>query len=837
VTEGENIQTGGLIASHTVLDPGVASPEHEFQLETRIHPPISTTMLAIKDLDESLRSMYFAPVPLVVLSSVRTIKMFNYSAEKILGVENARCVGLRLERFVAASSRAAFILALKEATESTATSERGVPISTRLELLNPGTISTSFWADLSISAWYSADPSSSQPQSPGATLFAQPAALAPHEALYTISILPSSTPTTTSLNDTDSPRGSQSMASKLKEAAFDRVELGIIALSKDGKTEVRNKAFDNILSIFPNFTLLAPSIEENAADVLPAVEETITVWEGDFERPMASLEWPIFQCAFKGTSSPLVKLGLESKATGERVHIELFSKAIRDNSGYGEHIGGVCTIRDVSAEFQKRKLEAELQGDLHFKHTVDSMPQLAWSASGSGYIEWYNKTYLDYTGLSLSDLQGAGWQDIIPEYQLEDIGKAWSSAIRNDAEFVQAMLLKKHTGEYRWFLSRATPMMEPESGKVLKWFGACTDIHDQVEALSASQRTQLQLQSVVNHAAVTLWAVDQEGIITVAEGPGIRQLHISPDDGDAANLTVPHGEQRDQRGNLMRSTSNTSTERGGRDSVIGRSIFSIWDMSMVRDSVNKALQGETVVAEFEVREKWYRNSYTPLRAQGKEFFTLYGITKLKIDRADVDEGSIVGVVIASMDITDRKEAQKQMEESLLEKTRALAAEGAAREASRLKSEFLANMSHEIRTPIAGIIGLTELWLDEEGVASSQKEYAETIQRSAEGLLTVINDVLDFSKVETGKLEVEQVPFNLVFLLRDLKRMLSFATQRKNLELNDVLNFHYTDNVVGDVGRLRQVLMNLITNAIKFTTHGSVTFEVTELFSDESNVLI
>jgi PAS domain S-box-containing protein len=188
-------------------------------------------------------------------------------------------------------------------------------------------------------------------------------------------------------------------------------------------------------------------------------------------------EWPIFQCAFKGQSSPSIKLGLESKATGERVHVELFQKAIRDKSGYGDHIGGVCTIRDISADLQKRRQEAELQGDVHFRHTVDLMPQLVWSATGdSGYIEWYNQTYLEYTGCTLGELQGAGWQSIIPEDQLEDIGICWSTAIRTGTGFEKAMMIKKHTGEYRWFLSRATPMPDLETGKVIKWFGTCTDV-------------------------------------------------------------------------------------------------------------------------------------------------------------------------------------------------------------------------------------------------------------------------------------------------------------------------------------------------------------------------
>ena len=175
-----------------------------------------------------------------------------------------------------------------------------------------------------------------------------------------------------------------------------------------------------------------------------------------------------------------------------------------------------------------------------------------------------------------------------------------------------------------------------------------------------------------------------------------------------------------------------------------------------------------------------------------------------------------------MDITERKEAQK-------EKTRALAAEEAAREASRLKSEFLANMSHEIRTPLAGIIGLSELLLDEGELTTRQLDYIQTSQRSAESLLTVINDVLDFSKVETGKLEVERVPFDLLELLQDLSRMYTFVSQKKGLTFFELIELQHRPGqlLIGDVGRLRQVITNLLTNSLKFTAHGSISLQVTQ----------
>jgi len=238
----------------------------------------------------------------------------------------------------------------------------------------------------------------------------------------------------------------------------------------------------------------------------------------------------------------------------------------------------------------------------------------------------------------------------------------------------------------------------------------------------------------------------------------------------------------------------------------------------------------------QVFEKGFVSDYplTIRHQNGKMTDVLYNASVYKDDK-----GNVLGVFAAARDVTDQKRITEELKEARvvadLATLSAENAQGVAENALQSKQQFLANMSHEIRTPMNAIHGFTRILL--KTALPQQKEYLNAIKSSSDGLLVLINDILDLAKVDAGKMTFEQTPFKMEFSIVAMHQVFDLKIQEKNLVLVKEYDRKIPEVLIGDAARLHQILLNLLSNAIKFTEKGKVTVAVRLVDEDKKNAII
>lgn len=434
---------------------------------------------------------------------------------------------------------------------------------------------------------------------------------------------------------------------------------------------------------------------------------------------------------------------------------------------------------------------------------ADSMPQIMWTATPDGSLDYYNKRWYDYAGMTFGQTKDGGFRAVVHPDDLQRCLDLWTRSITTGENYeVEYRFKRASDGIYRWHLGRASPFRD-EHNRIIQWVGTCTDIENQKQARAqleqrVNDRTaelagaKTRLQAILDAATrVSVIATDTKGTITLFNAGSEAML------GYAAEELV--GKQTPA---LLHVEAEMAARALELSALCGRPI-----------------EGFDIFCELPRQGKTEEREWTYVCKDGRKIPVTLVVTATR-DR----HGQIDGFLGVAIDASERKRAEATL----------LAGKETAEAANRAKSEFLANMSHEIRTPMNGIIGMTALALETD-LSRSQREYLEMVKHSADSLLSLINDILDFSKIEAGKLSLETIPFDLKPALGKTLRALAIRAERKGVELTSELDADIPDVLIGDPGRLRQIILNLIDNAIKFTDAGEVNFRVRLVAAREDEI--
>jgi PAS domain S-box-containing protein len=424
----------------------------------------------------------------------------------------------------------------------------------------------------------------------------------------------------------------------------------------------------------------------------------------------------------------------------------------------------LCISRDVTIE-QRQHIELQ-ERESQFRTLADNVSQLAWMADHTGWIYWYNQRWFDYTGTTLDEMQGWGWRTVHhPDHVARVVAKI-KTCFAEGIDWEDTFPLRCKDGSYRWFLSRMKPI-RANDGSIVRWIGTNTDITESLKAEDALRRSEQKLQLGIEVARVGIAEIDYATGLVALSKIACSIYGLDESDNLISRQRLHELIHPDDRGRFS-------------------------------DRVKEALsnpEASTISIEHKILRRNGDIRWVEVRKR-----VLFDINS-KVPR-------VTGAVLALQDITEQKEFEINLQQARL----------SAESASRAKTEFLANMSHEIRSPMTAILGYAELL---RGANDEDIEKIKTIQRNGQFLLSLINDILDLSKIEAGKLQVDKVRFRPRGLIEEVTSLMNVRAIEGKIALQSDFKTWLPREVSGDPIRVRQILINLVGNAIKFTEEGEV----------------
>ena len=408
---------------------------------------------------------------------------------------------------------------------------------------------------------------------------------------------------------------------------------------------------------------------------------------------------------------------------------------------------------------------ATSDADDMFRRLADALPQIVWMTRPDGHVEYFNSHWYDHTGLTPAQSLGdANWLDAFHADDRSQINNRWQKAVASGEQYEIEYRIRGQDGMFRWFLGRGIPMRD-DTGAITKWFGTCTDIHDKILAENASRQSATQFQQMANALPQIVWMAKPNG-----EHEYYNQRWF-----DYTGLPLNQSLGID-RWPVMHPADDEAC-------------WLYWQESL---RTGKPYEFEYRLRRHDGEYRWFLGRGVPLRDEHNTITQWFG---------------------TCTDIHDKVVSEHKLKQAIEQ----------ADAASMAKTEFLANMSHEIRTPMNAVVGLANILSISKPLTDKQRDFVATLQVSADQLLQLINDLLDMARLEADGVHLEAISFNLNELVRDVLSINDLSAREKGITLQQ--RGHCPMPLVGDPSRLRQILMNLVGNAVKFTGEGAVSVNI------------